>query len=120
MKISEMTNDQAVDALIRLTVPVSNICDDSELDNLLEAYKTLKEESIFKTIGQLMPKLVSYAIKNHKEDFYEIISVLIDKPVAAVANMKLTETIKIIRESYDEVLASFFTSFMKQGKNTEG
>ena len=29
MKISEMTNDQAVDALIRLTVPVSNICDDS-------------------------------------------------------------------------------------------
>lgn len=118
MKISEMTNDQATEALIRLTVPVSNICDDDELDNLLEKYKTLKEESVFKTVGQLMPQLVSYAIKNHKADFYEIISILIDKPVAVVANMKVTDTIKVIRESYDEVIASFFTSFMKQGKNT--
>lgn len=120
MKISEMTNDQAADALIRLTKPVSSICDDEKLDELLEKYKELKEESIFKTVGQLMPRIVAYAIQEHKADFYEIVSVLIGKPVSEVANMKVTDTIRVVKDSYDEVLASFFTSLKRPGKNTEG
>jgi len=120
MKISEMTNDQAAEALIRISAPVSSICDDEKLDELLEKYKELKEESIFKTVGQLLPRIVAYAIKEHKNDFYEIVSVLSFKTVEEVANMKVTDTIKVVKDSYDEVLGSFFTSLRKPQKNTEG
>ena len=119
MKISKMTLDQAAEALIRISAPVSSICDDEKLDELLEKYRELKEESIFKTVGQLLPRIVAYAIKEHKKDFYEIVSVLSLKTVEEVANMTVTDTIKVIKDSYDEVLASFFTSLRKPQKNTE-
>ena len=118
MKISEMSNEQAAQALIDLTEPISRICDDQQLEELLEKYRTLKEESMFKTIGQLLPRIISYAIKDHKDDIYKVVSVLIGKPVSEVAEMKLFDTIKVVRESYDEVLASFFTSLGKPIKTT--
>jgi len=118
MKISEMSNEQAAQALIDLTEPISRICDDQQLEELLEKYRTLKEESMFKTIGQLLPRIISYAIKDHKDDIYKIVSVLIGKPISEVAEMKLFDTIKVVRESYDEVLVSFFTSLGKPIKTT--
>lgn len=118
MKISEMSNEQAAQALIDLTEPISRICDDQQLEELLEKYKSMKEEPMFKTIGQILPRIISYAIKDHKDDIYKIVSVLIDKPIPEVAEMKLFDTIKVVRESWDEVLTGFFTSLGKQIKET--
>lgn len=119
MKISEMTNDQAAKALIRISAPIESLCNDSKLDEMLETYKATKKEPFFKSVGALLPKFITYAIRTHKDDLYEIISTLIGKTVEEVGNMNIMETVKVVRESYDEVLQGFFTSSVKPGKITE-
>lgn len=114
MKISEMTNNQAAEVLIRISAPVESLCSDPKLDKMLETYKATREESFFKSIGALLPQFIAYAIKEHKNDLYEIISALIGKTVEEVANMNIMETVKAVRESYDEVLQGFFISTKKQ------
>lgn len=118
MKISEMTNDQAAKALIRISAPIEALCNDPKLDEILETYKATKEEPFFKSVGALLPKFITYAIRTHKDDLYEIISTLIGKTVEEVANMNIMDTVKVVRESYDEVLQGFFTSSVKPGKIT--
>ena len=41
MKISEMTNDQATDALIRISGPFESICGDDDLKNTKEIFTRL-------------------------------------------------------------------------------
>lgn len=119
MKISEMTNDQAAKALIRISAPIEALCNDPKLDEMLDTYKATKEEPFFKSVGALLPRFIAYAIKAHKDDLYEIISTLIGKTVEEVGNMNIMETVKVVRESYDEVLQGFFTSSVKPEKITE-
>lgn len=119
MKISEMTNDQAAEAMIRLAVPFGNICEDEEALKLLDEYRSMNSLPMLQTIGKMLPKLVSYMLKSHKDDLYEIIGALTFMTADKVAKMNFAETIKVIRESYDEVLASFFPLSVKQTKKTE-
>lgn len=118
MKISDMTNDQAAEALIRLSVPFGNICEDEAAMNMIEEYKNLNKAPLIQTIGKLLPQVISYILKSHKDDLYEIIGSLTFKSKAAVAKMNFVETVKVVRESYDEVLQSFFTSSVKQIKES--
>lgn len=114
MKISEMTNDQAANTLIRLAVPFGNICEDEEALKMIDEYKGMSKQPLIQTIGKMLPQLVSYLLKAHKADLYEIIGALTFKTAQQVAKMNFVETIRIVRESYDEVLSSFFTSSAKQ------
>ena len=119
MKISEMTNDQAAEALIRLAVPFGNICDDEKMVEMMEKYsKAQKNIPAVRAIGQMLPDAVAYAFKEHKDDLYEIVGTLTFKNKAQVAQMKFFDTIKVLKDSYDEVLQSFFTSSVKQIKKT--
>ena len=120
MKISEMTNEQAADALIRLSVPFGNICDDEEALKMLDEYKAMGEMPMIQTFGKLLPKFISYALKSHKDDLYEIIGALTFQTKEKVAKMNFVETIRVVRESYDEVLHSFFTSSVKPTNETAG
>lgn len=118
MKISEMTNDQAAEALIRLSVPFGNICEDEEALKLIEEYKTASDKPLIYAIGKMMPQLVGYMFKTHKVDLYEIVGALTFKSANAVAKMNFMDTVKTLRDSYDEVLKGFFTSSIKQIKDT--
>ena len=42
MKISEMTMDQATDAIVRMSKPVSNIMKDSEIESILKLNRHTK------------------------------------------------------------------------------
>lgn len=110
MKISEMTNDQAAEAMIRLAVPFGNICEDEEALNLIEQYNSMNDKAVLYTIGRMLPQITAYLFKTHKNDLYEIIGALTFTKASTVANMNFMETIKVLRESYDEVLKGFFTS----------
>ena len=110
MKISEMTNDQAAEAMIRLAVPFGNICEDEEALNLIEQYNSMNDKAVLYTIGRMLPQITAYLFKTHKNDLYEIIGALTFTKASTVANMNFMETIKVLRESYDEVLEGFFTS----------
>ena len=118
MKISEMNNEQATEALIRLSVPFGNICEDENTVKLLEEFKNTEEITNLQSLGKVLPKVVTYLLKDHKADVYEIVGVLSMKTAAQVAKMNFAETIRIIKESYDEVLVGFFQSSVKQTKGT--
>lgn len=120
MKISEMTNDQAAEALIRLSVPFGNICDDEEAIKIIDEYKGMGDIPLISSIGKLMPNIAAYMFKTHKRDLYEIVGALTQKKAEAVAKMNFFETIKILKGSYDEVLQGFFTSSVKQMIETAG
>lgn len=118
MKISEMTNEQASEALIRLSVPFGNICDDEKITELIEKYRSMTDKPFIHTIGKMIPEIVAYAFKTHKQDMYEIVGALTGSTVEKVRKMNFLETVKVLKESYDEVLKDFFTSSVKQMKNT--
>lgn len=117
MKLSEMTNDQACDAIVKLTQPVANITDDPALEPLLKelaGYGGKHEVTGLKILSAMIPKVVPLLLKDHKNDLYEIIGVLSGKAKADIGKMKLTETITVIRESIDEDLINFFKSSVPQ------
>ena len=114
MKISEMTNDQATEAMIRISVPLSNICDDDELVELMEELNGMSKEKAIKTIGKMVPKFVMYAFRKHRNDLYEIIGALNMTPAELVGRLNFRETVNMIRDSYDDILKDFFTSSVKQ------
>ena len=117
MKISEMTNDQAAEALIRISEPIRNLCDDDELVALIDKAGTMKEQPFIKTLGQMVPDLVLYAMRKHKNDLYEIVGALTQQPLAKVGKMNFVQTVQAVKDSYDEVLRDFFTSSIPQTQN---
>jgi len=110
MKISEMTNDQATEAMIRLSGPISNVCDDKELLALIDKIQGMEgKTSVLEAFGKILPQLVALALKKHKEDLYEIVGALLVIPTAKVGEMNFAETVKAVKDSYDSILAGFFT-----------
>ena len=109
MKISEMSNDQASEALIRLAQPLSNICDDEEIVDIFNEAGKVDNVPMVMAIGRLLPRIVMYAFKKHKADLYEVVGALLMIPAAKVGEMNFAETLTAVKDSYDDVLAGFFT-----------
>lgn len=123
MKISEMNCNQATEAMIRISGPISNICDDEEMLSLLDEINGMKEKQdtpVIKLIGKLVPKFVTFGLAKHRNDIYEIVGALLGESAAAVGKLNFAETVNAVRDSYDEVLASFFTRSGNVTKNSEG
>lgn len=119
MKISEMTNGQATEAIIRISTPISNLCDDSEMMELVDELEHFGDMPLFTAIAKVLPKIVTYALGKHRNDLYEIIGALQMIPTAQVENMNFAETIRMVRESYDDILAGFFTDSVRSTKKDE-
>ena len=115
-----MTNDQATEAILRIAPPISNICDDAEMMTIIDDLQKFGEMDLLPAIGKVLPKIVTYALKSHKLDLYEIIGALQMKPAEAVGKMNFAETLRAVKESYDDILAGFFTdsvrSVVKKGR----
>lgn len=114
MKLSEMTNDQAAEAMIRLAGPVGAICDDEEAVAMIDEYKKRYKMPMFYAVGKMIPTLVGLLMKKHKSEMYEIISVLTGKKPSEIGGMNFAETVAALRDSYDETLSVFFRSSGKQ------
>lgn len=114
MKISEMTNDEALDALLMITPCVDNILGDEELLENLRQITALKG----KTMGEIyaigakrITSLLPILLKNHRADVYGIIGAVNGMAVSQVAKCKLVDTVEMVKEIVDdEVLADFFKS----------
>jgi hypothetical protein len=116
MKISEMTNDQATEAIIRIATPISNICDDEGMLEIIDSLGKMGEMNLVTAVGKILPKIATYALKDHKNDLYEIIGALQMKPTAEIGKMNFAETVKAVRDSYDDVLAGFFTDSVRSAR----
>lgn len=109
MKISEMTNDQAADALVRIAGPFDRICNDDDLLEALTKLGSMTGVPVVKVIGQALPMFVTVGLKKHKADLYEIIGALTLTPASRVGKMNFKETLKAIQDSFDDTLRDFFT-----------
>ena len=112
MKISEMTNAQAAEALTRLATPLSAIMEDKEVVETIKEYlsaKRMKGKTVMQVVGQMLPKIVSLGLQKHQRDVYEIVGALQMAPAEAVAGMNFKQTVDEMRGSVDDVLTSFFT-----------
>lgn len=110
MKISMMTNDQASEAMIRISTPMANILDDKRSKELIDGMAQVAQTTTTSAISAYLPKFVSFCLKDHKDDLYEIIGALTFKPASVVGNMNFIETVKEMRESIDEDFIGFFKS----------
>lgn len=110
MKLSEMTNDQATEVMLRLSGPFAEICDDEDAVAIVDEYKARYTKPFFYAIGKMIPALTKHLLFKHRDALYEIVSTLSGVPKAKVGGMKLTETVKVIEDSYDEVMETFFHS----------
>ena len=109
MKISQMTNDQAADAMIKLAGPISRLLEDEETRKLVEEAQSQREgEGGIAFFGRILPKVVPFMMKDHREDLYAVVAALTLRPVGDVGKMNFVETIKELRESIDEDFLGFF------------
>lgn len=115
MKISEMTNEQATEAMLRLTGPIKNLCDDSDIAQFFDIVKSVDDSTpLYMTLGKMIPEFARLAFVKHRNDMYEIIGALLMVPAGDVAHMKFGETVKALQDSYDDILTSFFSRSVKQ------
>lgn len=118
MKISEMTFDQAASAMLRLAGPMTSICDDEELSNILTEFVKRRNMPNLMAYGRMIPQLITYCLKDHKQDVYEIIEVLLGIPAAKIGAGNFVEIMKGLQDSYDEVIRSFFTRSARSPGNS--
>lgn len=110
MKISQMTTDQAADALIRIAEPASNIMHDKNVFDMLEKLAKGNDDSPIKFIADNLPMVVTVLLKGHRNDVYEIVAALSEKAVEEVGKQNIKVTILDIKESFDKELFDFFGS----------
>lgn len=118
MKISEMTNDQATDAMVRISVAFGSICEDSEMSSMIDELEKMGNTPIVTAIPKVLPKFALLAFRKHKDDLYEIVGALSAKNKSEVGAMNFKETIALIKDSYDEILGDFFTSSVPSQKTS--
>lgn len=110
MKISEMTNDVAADALVKIAPAIENILKDENTKPLLDKLSNSEGMSPIQVVGTVLPQIVAFCMKDHKKDVYAVVAALTLKPVSAVGNMNFVATVKELKESIDEDFLSFFKS----------
>ena len=117
MKISEMNNEQAADALVRIAGPMGSICDDEQITDMIMRYKALEETPMIRVLGKFLPELAAVALKKHRDDLFEIVGALTQKTRAEAAKMNFLETVAVIRDALnDEAFTDFFPSSGKLTK----
>lgn len=117
MKISEMNWEQGCEAAVRLAAPIANICDDEKLADALKEFWGRRSLPNIMSYGKLIPTLLSLALKEHRADVEEIITVLLDIPKAKIKEHGFTEIVNGLQDSWDEVLRDFFTRSSTAKKN---
>lgn len=117
MKISQMTTNQAADALVKISAHTSNILDDPDMRELIKDTAKTGKKDATNGWSKILTKLVPCCLQKHREDLFAIIAALDDKTAEDVGKLKLIETLNILRESVDKELLDFFDSF-SSNKNT--
>lgn len=121
MKLSELSTDKALDVLCELTPYISNISsDDSVVGAVGKIVDTDKNINLYGKgllLVERMGEIVPVLLKTHRADVYGILSVMNERPEAEIAAQKLTDTIRQVRELFqDPELLSFFKSSAQQGQ----
>lgn len=121
MKLSEMNTDKLLDVMCDLTPYFGNILKDDELKSILkdkieateENKDKIQELGFEKGIDNVV-KLIPVLFKKHREDFYNIISIMNDKSLEDIKKQSAFTTIKeIVEVVKDKETMNFLLSLIK-------
>lgn len=118
MTIAQMNNDQAADAMIRLSAAFSFLCEDEEVTGLLDELKDYGNMPVIIAVPKLLPKATKLLFRRHRDALYEIVSCLSLVPKSEVGSMNFKKTLQIIQENWDE-LRDFFPTSSSLSRKTE-
>lgn len=120
MKISQMTTDQAADALCRIAPPFTRMLQDKEtVPAIQQMFDSLQDEKPVESITAVLLKVVPYLLKDHKCDVYEIIGALTGKTQQQIGKQNILKTVQDIKDSLDQELVDFFRSSGGQTETSE-
>lgn len=121
-KLSDLSTDECLNVLCEITPHVSNIVSDEEI---MGAIGKAAEKKNMTAIGVMMTgvgRIVRAApllLKNHRNDVYEILSIVGEMTVEEIAAQNTMVTLAQIRAvCKDKVLLDFFKSWAR-GDETE-
>lgn len=112
LKLAEITQEQGLDIIADILVPVMNIAEDEKAREFFAVEKTKEGESVIQAairrVGACLPAL----IKSHKDDLIAIMAALNCKSIDEYKNEKgFVGLVKdVIALSKDEDLQGLFTS----------
>lgn len=115
MKLSELTTERAADVLCELTPYIANITGDkSLLDELANKFdsKGKSAAELYTFAAHKYAALVPLLLKEHRNDVFGVLSVLNETELDKIAKQNIMETMKQVREVFqDKELLDFFKSF---------
>lgn len=112
MKLSEVKGEKALDMFADLIEPITEILDDKEIAKIWKNRKAKDGQSTKTVLG----KIVSAAIKNHKQAVISILATLDDVPVEKYECNILSLPKKLLDILNDPAIFELFTS---QGQETQ-
>lgn len=115
MKISELTNEQGLDALCEMTPYLGNILEDADLVAELRKKIRLEDDAsrveIYSAFIQKMTKLVPIVLKTHRKDVYGIVAAVNGVPYETVNKQNFLKTMQDISDIVnDKTFKDFFKS----------
>lgn len=118
MTISQMSNDQATEAMVKISSALGPICEDKDVMALMNDLGENKHEDLMTIIPKYLPRFAMLAFQRHKGDLYEIISAISGVDSKEVGKMNFKETIGVISENWED-LRTFFPSTVGKANVTE-
>lgn len=118
MKLSEMTNQQAVKVTIKLIPVIKNIVTDKKILEIwnrkidIEAGMNEEEMKIKQSlyVSEKLLDLAPYLLENHENDVYKILAILNNKKIEEIKKQLFITTIQQLTELMnDEALIKLFT-----------
>lgn len=120
MRISELTNDEGLDALCEMTPYLGRILEDNALIAELRKKMRLEDDAsraeIYAAFVDKLTKLVPVVLKTHRGDVYGIVAAINGIPVETVATQNFLQTMSDI---YAIVTDKAFKDFLKSLRNTD-
>lgn len=129
MKFSELSTDKALDVMCELTPHIANIVEDDQIVSALSDIMPKKQEddqaeqdgfSVGLHMMGGLSKMAPVLLKTHRDDVYNILSTLNEKTVQEIAAQPIMDTIKQIRDVFQDIgLLNFFKSFGRQDETEQ-
>ena len=111
MKLSEMTTNQAADALVRIAEPAAEMINDEKVfEAVKKGGKLYTKHAAMKDVAAyVMRDIVPLLLKDHRAALYTVLSIMTGKTVKQIGTQLVTETYADIKNSVDKDLLSFFS-----------
>lgn len=110
MKLSDMSTDQLLDALVQLTHPVCTILMDSAVN---DAIQSLLQAGLAKTTpgkawSMLIAQLTPLLLQRHRDEAYAMAAVLLGRPVSQLHGENGLRLVAELCRCWEDELADFF------------